>query len=251
MLRVVLLILALCTAPLRAETVTVFAATSLQDALDRIAADWAEATGHQVTASYAGSATLARQLIAGAPADLYISASPEWMDALAEQVPLQPFSRRDLLGNTLVLVAHGEGPAVTLGPGLDMAALLAEGPLAMGEVNSVPAGIYGREALEYFGLWEAARPLVAQTDNVRAALALVATGEAPFGIVYGSDLVAALAAGADVRLAATFPPQSHRRIVFPAAALTPNPAAAAFLRHLAGPEAAAVFNDFGFLPADG
>ena len=251
-LRLAALILALCAAPLRAETVTVFAAASLQDALDQIAADWQAATGHQIVASYGSSATLARQIIAGAPADVFLSASPEWMDAVAAKTALRPGTRRNLLGNTLVLVAHGtDAPAIMLGPKLDIEALLTDGPLAMAEVTSVPAGIYGRQALESLGLWTVTQPRVAQTDNVRAALALVVTGEAPLGIVYGSDLMAAIAAGQAVSLAAAFPPHSHSPIVYPVALLTPNPAAAEFLAYLQGPEARATFTALGFQPADG
>ncbi len=243
--------LCLLAAPADADRVTVFAAASLGTALDEIAAGWEKATGHEVVASYAGTPQLARQIEAGAPADLFLSASVAWMDALAAQGLIVAESRRDLLGNTLVLVAHGEGAApVAIGPGLDLAGLLGGGRLAMALVDSVPAGQYGREALESLGLWTAVEPSVAQADDVRAALALVARGEAPYGIVYGSDAVADDRAGDDVTVVGTFPEGSHAPIRYPAALVAgrDSPAAAAFLDHLSSPEARAVWERLGFAP---
>lgn len=247
MLRATLAALLLAT-PAGAEQVTVFAAASLRTALDGIAAAWEAETGHDVVVSYAGTPQLAQQIEQGAPADLFISASPDWMDHLQDEGLIEPASRRDLLGNTLVLVAHGEAPPVGIGPALDLPALLGEGRLAMAFVDSVPAGVYGREALTSLGLWDAVAPRVAQAENVRAALALVASGEAPLGIVYGSDAVAARAAGEAVSVLGAFPPDSHAPIVYPAARVAgrDGPAAAAFLDHLASEGARAAWEAQGF-----
>jgi molybdate transport system substrate-binding protein len=200
--------------------------------------------------SYAGTPQLAQQIQEGAPADLFVSASVAWMDALEDEGLLVEGSRRDLLGNTLVLVGHGDVPPVEVGPGLDLPALLGDGKLAMALVDSVPAGQYGREALESLGLWAAVEPRVAQAENVRAALALVAAGEAPYGIVYGSDAIADDGADDRVTVVGTFPADSHAPIVYPAALLTESDPAAAFLDHLESPEAGAVWLSQGFAPLD-
>ena len=238
--------------PAAADQVTVFAAASLKTALDEIAAAWGRANGHDVVLSYAGTPQLAQQIEQGAPADLFLSASADGMDDLQSKGLILPDSRRDLLGNTLVLVAHGEAEPVEIGPGLDCAAFLGEGRLAMAFVDSVPAGIYGRKALSSLGQWDAVTPQVAQTENVRAALALVASGEAPLGIVYGSDALAAQGAGEDVSVLGTFPESSHSPITYPAALVAgrDNPAAAQFLDHLSSPEARAVFKAQGFTVPD-
>lgn len=242
----------LLAAPATAQEVTVFAASSLQTALDEIAAEWEDGTGHDVTLSYAGTPALAQQIAQGAPADLFLAASTDWMDDLESQGLLEPGTRRDLLGNSLVLVAHGAASPVEIGPALDLPTLLDGGKLAMAFVDSVPAGIYGREALTSLGLWDAVAPQVAQAENVRAALALVATGEAPLGIVYGSDAVAARDAGEDVSVLGTFPESSHSPIAYPAALVAgrDNPVAAQFLDHLSSPRARAVFEAQGFTVPD-
>lgn len=221
--------------------VTVFAAATLKTALDEIATGYSAGTGTAVTLSYAGTPALARQIEQGAPADVFISASVDWMDALAAKGLIQPDSRRDLLGNRLVLIGPtGAAPLVLE----DLAARLGEGRLAMALVDAVPSGQYGKAALESLGLWEAVAPSVVQSENVRAALHLVALGEAALGIVYASDAVAE----PRVTVLATFPESSHPRIIFPAAlTLTASPEAAAFLDHLASPEAAEVFAANGFL----
>lgn len=229
-----------------AAEITVFAASSLKDALDPIAVAWGAETGNSVVISYGGSAALAKQITQGAPAEVYISAAANWMDVLQGEALIQPESRVDLLGNSLVLVAHGAGGApVTLSPDLDVEALLAGGKLAMGMVESVPAGQYGKEALTALGLWGKAQPFVVQSENVRASLALVASGEAGFGIVYGSDAIAE----ARVSVVATFPEASHSPIVYPAALTqTATPEAQAFVAALQGPEAREVFRAQGFTP---
>ena len=238
----------LLAAPAQAEGFNVFAAASLAGALDAVAQEWAEGTGQEPVLTYAGTAQLARQIEAGAPADLFVSASPDWMDALEEGGFLVPDSRRDILGNSLVLVAHGEGQPVEIGPTLDLPALLNGGKLAMALVDSVPAGVYGKEALTSLGLWDAVAPQVAQAENVRAALALVSTGEAPLGIVYASDAVAAQGAGEAISVLGTFPDSTHAPVTYPAALIAgrDNETAAQFLDHLSSPEVRAVFEAQGF-----
>lgn len=224
-----------------AESPTVFAAASLKTALDQVAQSWQDAGHDPVVISYAGSSALARQIEAGAPADLFLSASVAWMDTVEGAGVVVPGTRRDLLGNTLVLIGAEDG-AVDLA---DLPATLGEQHLAMALVDSVPAGQYGKAALTYLGLWDALAPHVAQADNVRAALALVATGEAPFGVVYATDA----AAEPRVHLAATFPAESHPPIIYPAAQLSTGTAsedAAAFLAYLGGAEAAQIFQAQGF-----
>lgn len=236
--------LALGAAPALADEVTVFAAASLTDALDRIAADWTDAGGAAVVTSYAGSSALARQIREGAPADIFISASPDWMDALEASGDLRPGTRRDILGNRLVLIAHGDADPVTIDADLDLPALLGGGRLSMALVDAVPAGIYGRAALTHLGLWDAVAPLVAQSDNVRAALAFVARNEAPLGIVYATDAAAQDA----VSVIGTFPADSHPPITYPAALTAQSDAAQAqaFLDHLSSDAARQVWARFGF-----
>lgn len=228
-----------------AGDVLVFAAASLKTGLDDFASRWQADTGDTVTVSYAGSGTLAKQIIAGAPADIFISANTGWADAVEKDGLVAQGGRRDILGNTLVLVAHGKGAEpVTITPGLDLPALLGDGRLAMAMVDSVPAGIYGKAALTALGLWDAVAPSVAQADNVRAALALVAAGEAPYGIVYATDA----AASDNVTVVATFPAGSHPPIVYPALLLkeAADPADKAFFEALSGEMAQAAFTRQGF-----
>lgn len=229
-----------------AEEVTVFAAASLKTALDEVAVGWQVATGHSVVISYAGSSQLAQQIEAGAPADIFISAAADWMDMLETNGRILPDSRVDLLGNSLILVAHDATLApVVIGPDLDLAGMLGDGKLAMALVDAVPAGVYGKEALTTLGLWDAVEPSVAQAENVRAALALVATGEAPFGIVYTSDAVAE----PGVSVIGTFPAESHAPIIFPAALIADSTVAVAadFLDYLSSDPAKAVFEAQGFV----
>ncbi len=232
----------------QAEEITVFAAASLKNALDAIAADWQAETGTAVVISYAGSSALAGQIQQGAPADLFVSAAVNWMDALEEENLIKPETRIDLLGNTLVLVGHGDAAPVEIGPDFDLAGLLDGGKLSMALVDSVPAGQYGKAALESLGVWSAVEADVAQSENVRAALALVATGEAPYGIVYGSDAIADDEATDDVTVVGTFPPESHDPIVYPAAvvATSARPEAEAFLDYLSSDAADAIFTGQGF-----
>ncbi len=248
-----LLVLALATslglpASAKAEEVIVFAAASLKTALDAIAADWQAQSGNTVAISYGGSSALAKQIQAGAPADIFISAAVNWMDTLEKDGLIKPQTRRDLLGNTLVLVAHGEAGPVEIGKDLDLAGMLNGGKLSMAMVDSVPAGQYGKEALTNLGLWPSVEGSVAQSENVRAALALVQTGEAPLGIVYGSDAIADDEAGGKVSVIGTFPDDSHKPIIYPVAETTAStkPAAAEFLQALSGEAASRVFESQGF-----
>jgi len=232
-------------APAMADEVVVFAAASMKTALDAVAADFQTATGHTVTISYAGSNALAKQIIEGAPADIFISAAVNWMNEVEKAGLVADGGRTDLLGNTLVLIAHGKDAApVAIAPGFDLAGLLGDNKLAMALVDSVPAGQYGKAALESLGVWPAVEPLVAQSDNVRAALALVSTGEAPLGIVYASDA----AADDNVTVVGTFPADSHPAIVYPAALLTGAADAAdrAFFEALSSDAADARFAAEGF-----
>lgn len=242
------LILSLLAAPVaRAETVTVFAAASLKTALDAIAAEWEAETGNDVVLSYDGSAKLAKQIIEGAPADVFLSAAVNWMDEVQKAGLVVEGSRRDLLGNRLVLVAHGRAEPVEIGPALDLAGMLDGGWLAMGMVDSVPAGQYGKAALETLGLWASVEGSVAQSENVRAALALVAQGEAPLGIVYASDAIADDGAEDAVSVIGTFPADSHPPIVYPVAVVAPEkPAAVAFVEALTADGAGAIFEAQGF-----
>lgn len=235
---------ALIASPALADDVTVFAAASLTDALDRIAAQWSEETGQTAVMSYAGSSALARQIQQGAPADIFISASEEWMDAVQASEDIRPDTRRDLLGNSLVLIAHGDAAPVIIDTTLDLTAMLDGGRLSMAMVDSVPAGIYGKAALTHLGLWDAVEPMVAQSDNVRSALTFVARGEAPLGITYATDA----AAQDDVTILGTFPADSHDPIVYPAAvtAQSDNDQAQAFLDYLSSDAARAVWTEFGF-----
>ena len=230
---------------LAAAEVTIFAASSLTDALGRVAGSWEAATGHRVVLSFAGTSALARQSQQGAPADLFISASQDWMDAVATSGDLRDGTRRDILANSLVLIAHGRDAApVTLDSSLDLAGLLGDGRLSMALVDAVPAGIYGKAALQHLGLWDSVAPMVAQSDNVRAALAFVARNEAPLGIVYATDAPAE----DDVSIIATFPADSHAPITYPAAitAQSQSPVAQDFLDFLSSDGARAIWRDFGF-----
>ena len=229
----------------QAEEVTVFAAASLKTALDEFASGWQQQTGHTVTISYAGSGALASQIVAGAPADIFISANAEWAGEVEMAGLGTGAGRRDILGNTLVLIAHGkDATPVGIGPGLDLAGLLGDGKLAMAMVDAVPAGIYGKAALTSLGLWDKVSPSVAQADNVRAALALVSTGEAPYGIVYATDA----AATDNVTVIGTFPPGSHPDIVYPALLLkgAADAADTSFFEALGNDEAEATFARHGF-----
>ena len=238
------LLAALSAPPSAAAEITVFAAASLKLALDEVAAGWGAATGNRVILSYGGSPALARQIEQGAPADAFISASAQWMDRLDDMALIRPESRREILGNRLILISHAALPPVAINADLDLAALLDGGKLSMALVEAVPAGQYGKEALETLGLWDGVKDSVVQSENVSIALKLVALGEAPVGIVYASDAVSETG----VTVIGTFPEGSHRPIVYPAAVMASSTVAeaGAFLDHLATAKAQAVFLAHGF-----
>ena len=224
---------------------TVFAAASMKTALDAIAAAWKAKTGKNVVVSYGSSGTLAKQIEAGAPADLFISADQKWMDVLAKDGALMPDTRENLLGNALVLVAPAAAaPAMTIEKGFDLAGALGDGKLAVCTVSSCPAGIYGKEALTNLGVWPAVEPKLAQADNVRAALLLVARGEAKYGIVYATDAKAE----PKVKVVGAFPESSHTPIVYPVAVTkdAKSPDAAALEAFLRSPDAVKILEGQGF-----
>ncbi len=193
---------------------TVFAAASMKTALDAIAAKFAAKTGKTPVISYASSGVLAKQIASGAPADLFISADEKWMAFLAEKGAIKPETRETLLGNALVLVEPTSADAkLKIAKGFDLAGALGDGKLAVCTISSCPAGIYGKEALEKLGVYAAVEPKLAQAENVRAALLLVARGEAKFGIVYATDAKAE----PKVKVVDTFPEDSHTPITYPVA----------------------------------
>ncbi|MBP1887534.1 molybdate ABC transporter substrate-binding protein [Sinorhizobium mexicanum] len=228
-----------------AEKVTVFAAASLKNALDAINAEWTKQSGGQATASYAASSALAKQIEQGAPADVFISADLAWMDYLADKKLIKTDTRSNLLGNRLVLVsAKPDSTAVDIKPGFDLAALIGDARLAMGAVDSVPAGKYGKAALEKLGIWPAVEQKVAGAESVRAALLLVSRGEAPYGIVYQTDAVA----DPGVKVVGTFPEDSHPPITYPIAITADSKSAdaAAYIAFVRSAKAAALFEAQGF-----
>ncbi len=240
----------------------VFAAASLRNALDDVNAEYQRQTGRKVVVSYASSPTLARQIEAAAPADVFLSADLDWMDYLAKRRLIKSETRRNLLGNRLVLVGgplrlppnppdafppqQGSRAArdVTISHGFPLASLLGSGRLAMADPDSVPAGKYGRAALEHLGVWASVQARIARAENVRAALALVSRGEAPFGIVYRTDA----AADPKVKVVGFFPEDSHPPITYPVAAVAASTAGttAAYLEFLRSPAAKPYFEKQGF-----
>jgi molybdate transport system substrate-binding protein len=228
-----------------AADVTVFAAASLKNALDEISAAWTAESGKAATISYAASSALARQIEAAAPADIFVSADLSWMTYLAERDLVRRDTIVELLGNRLVLIAPADSDAsIEIGPGFDLLGLLGDGRLAMGQVESVPAGVYGKAALSSLGVWDQVEGQLAQAENVRAAQALVAAGEAPLGIVYQTDAKAE----AGVRVVGTFPENAHDPIVYPAAvtAEATSADAATFMAFLRTETAAELFRKQGF-----
>lgn len=246
--RVFALLLALLAGPAWAvpagQPPLVLAAASLQESLTAAADVWARKGHPRPVISFAASSALARQVEAGAPADLFVSADQEWMDALAARGLIVPASRVTFLGNRLVVIAPAGS---TLGIPLKPAALarvLGAGPLAMADTESVPAGKYGKAALIKLGVWDAVAPHVVRAENVRAALALVERGAAPLGIVYATDARASAA----VRIAGVFPAGSHPPIAYPIARLkgSTNAEGEAFRRFLVSRAGKAIFARYGF-----
>jgi molybdate transport system substrate-binding protein len=233
------------SAQTRGADLVVFAAASLKNALDDIAGQWQRESGKKTVISYAASNTLIKQIEQGAPADIFISADLDWMDYGQQKGLIRPDSRSNLLGNRLVLIAPKDSSiSATIQPGLDLAALLKGGRLAMGNVDAVPAGRYGKAALEKLGAWNGVKDKIAQAESVRAALVLVARGEAPLGIVYQTDA----ASDPSVKIVGTFPESAHPPIIYPIALTkeSTNPEARAFLSYLRSPAARAAFERQGF-----
>jgi len=228
-----------------AAEVVVFGAASLKEALDAQSRRFEAASGNRVIVSYGASNALARQIEGGAPADLFISADLDWMDYADERRLLRPGTRVNLLRNALVLIAPAASTSMLrIAPNFPLAEALGPGKLAMANPGSVPAGKYGRRALETFGVWSDVERKVARAESVRAALALVSRGEAPFGIVYATDA----RADRGVRIVDTFPPGSHPPIVYPAAvvAASTSAAATALLDYLRSPASRDVWERYGF-----
>ncbi len=228
------------------KDVVILAAASLKNALDDASAAWTKQTGKSTKISYAASSALARQVEAGIPADIFISADVPWMNHVAERKLIKAPSRSDFLGNQIVLIAAKDSKIdlkIDKGFGL-RAALGNDGRLAMGNVDSVPAGKYGKAALESLGVWSSVADRVAQAENVRMALTLVSRGEAPLGIVYKTDA----ASDPNVRIVGAFPDGTHPPIIYPMALLagSTNPDAQAFVDYLKSPAARPFFEKQGF-----
>lgn len=231
-----------------AEKITVFAAASLTNALQDIATEYQKSTDVQVVSSFASSSTLARQIEQGAPADMFISADQQWMDYAIDKQQIVKDTRYTLLGNELVLIAakSAKQDKITINKQTDWAKLLNGGRLSVGDPDHVPAGIYAKEALQNLGAWTTLEPQLARANNVRSAMAMVEREEAPLGIVYGSDAVAS----DKVKVIAIFPEDSHKPVEYPMAIVKDHqtPAVTAFYDYLKSPQAAAIFERYGFTP---
>ena len=238
------------TSPLRPaaaqdKTVTVFAAASMKNALDDVDAAYTKQSGVKVVASYDASSALMKQIEGGAPADVFVSADLNWMDYGSQKKLINDSTRVNLLGNKLVLIAPKDSKIdnVTIGPGFDLVKLAGDGRIATGDVKAVPVGLYAKAALEKLGVWSAVEPKMAMTQNVRAALVLVARGEAPLGIVYSTD--AKVEPG--VKIVGTFPDDSHPPIIYPVAAtVNAKPDAVPYLAFLRSQAAKTMFESYGF-----
>ena len=233
------------SAAAQGKDVVIFAAASLKNALDDIAGQWQRETGKKAVISYAASNTLIKQIEQRAPADIFISADLDWMDYGQQKNLIKPDSRFNLLGNRLVLIAPKDASvSASIQPGFDLATLLKGGRLAMGNVDAVPAGKYGKAALEKLGVWDSVKDKIAQAESVRAALLFVSRGEAPLGIVYQTDA----AADPSVKIVGTFPENTHPPIIYPAALTkeSTNPDAQTLLNYLRSPAARAAFERQGF-----
>jgi len=223
----------------------VFAAASLKNALDDVAAQWQRETGKKVRISYAGSNNLIKQIEEGAPADIFFSADVDWMDYGQRKNLIKPETRSNLLANRIVLIAPKDSTvSVNIAPGFDLAGALKGGRLAMGNVDAVPAGKYAKAALEKLGVWDRVKDKVAQSESVRAALILVARGEAPLGIVYQTDA----ASDPTVKIVGAFPDDTHPPIIYPVALTkdSTSPDAPAFLNFIRSPAARPAFERQGF-----
>jgi len=224
----------------------VFAAASMKNALDDINAGFTKSTGVKVVASYAASSALMKQIEEGAPADVFASADLDWMDYGSRKKVIKDDTRINLVGNRLVLIApkNSKLDNVTIGPGFNLAQLAGDGRIVTADVRAVPVGKYAKAALEKLGSWDAASSKFAMTENVRAALTLVAREEAPLGIVYATDAKVE----PKVKIIGVFPADSHPPIVYPVAAtVTAKPEAITYLSYLRSAAAKAVFEQYGFV----
>lgn len=226
------------------EKITVFAAASTTNAVTEMAELFEKSHPVKVRLSFASSSTLAKQIENGAPADIYLSANPTWMDYLADKGAIVSSSRSDLLGNRIVLIAPQASPLenITVDSTLDLAQMLGEGRLAMGDPDHVPAGMYGKQAFEQLGLWHAVEDKIAGAKDVRAALVLVERGETPLGQVYATDA----AISKKVKVVGMFPEESHPPIIYPVAMIKETSYAKAFMTFLRSQESTAVFLKYGF-----
>lgn len=228
-----------------ADSVLVFGAASLRNALDNAITAYEKSGGGTVRASYAASSSLAEQIENGAPADIFISADLDWMNDLQKHHDIKPATRFNFLGNELVLIEPADNNAkIVIKPGFPLAKLLGDNKLAMANPDAVPAGKYGKAALKKLGVWRAVEPKIARGEDVRAALLYVERKEAPFGVVYRTDA----AADKGVRIAGIFPSNTHPPIIYPAAivAVSHNPGATKFLAYLRSPKAWPYFENQGF-----
>lgn len=225
--------------------VTVFAAASLKNVMDDIGKIYTARTHTPVRFSYGASSALARQIEQGAPADVFISADSQWMDYVAQRGLIAPASRRDLLTNHLALIAPAfSDTRLHIAKGMPLAAALGAGRLAVAGPD-VPAGKYAQASLTTLGVWDSVKDKLARAENVRAALAFVARGETPLGVVYDTDAKVE----PDVRIVGLFPDDSHPPIIYPAASIaaSTNPGAPAFLAFLDSPPGKALFRKYGFV----
>jgi molybdate transport system substrate-binding protein len=226
--------------------ILVFGAASLKNALDDANALYQRDKGHKVVVSYAASSALAKQIENGAPADIFISADLDWMDYLAQRKLIKPDTRSNLLGNKIVLIAGADSKVtLTIGPNFPLAQALGNGRLAMADPASVPAGKYGKAALEALGVWPSVADKIAPAQDVRATLAFVSRGEAPLGIVYQTDA----AADKGVKIVDAFPASTHPAIIYPVAvtSTSKNPETAAYIAFLKSPAAKPAFEKQGFV----
>jgi molybdate transport system substrate-binding protein len=236
-----------CSAAASAQEgrLVVFAAASLKDALDEVNAAYRRDMGRETTTSYAASSTLAKQIEAAAPADIFISADLDWTEYLAKKNLINAETRANLLGNQLVLIAPSSS-AIEIGiaPNFPLAQALGNGRLATADPNAVPAGKYGKASLQALGVWSWVADKLAPTENVRAALLLVSRGEAPLGIVYRTDAVA----DKGVKILGPFPDDTHPPIIYPIAAVasSTNSGDPSYIAYLGSPSAGAVFEKHGF-----
>jgi molybdate transport system substrate-binding protein len=234
--------------PARAQTrdILVFGAASLKNALDDADALYQRDKGSKVVVSYAASSALAKQIENGAPADVFISADLDWMDYLAQRKLIKPDTRSNFLGNKLVLITAADSKlTLKIEPNFQLAQALGNGRLAMADPASVPAGRYGKAALEALGVWPSVADKIAPAQDVRATLAFVSRGEAPLGIVYQTDA----AADKGVKIVDGFPTSMHPPIIYPIAvtSTSTNPGTAAYISFLKSPAAKPAFEKQGFV----